>query len=42
MPLDYQIAEHTLDNGLRVIVSEDHSVPIVTVCLLYTSDAADE
>jgi len=33
MPLDYQIAEHTLANGLRVIVSEDHSVPNVTVDL---------
>ena len=33
MPLDYQIAERALDNGLRVIVSEDHSVPIVTVNL---------
>ena len=33
MPLDYQIAEHTLANGLRVIVSEDHSVPNVTVNL---------
>jgi zinc protease len=33
MPLDYQIAERTLPNGLRVIVSEDHSVPNVTVNL---------
>jgi len=33
MPLDYKIAEHTLANGLRVIVSEDHSVPNVTVNL---------
>ena len=33
MPLDYQIAERALANGLRVIVSEDHSVPIVTVNL---------
>ena len=33
MPLDYEIAEHTLGNGLRVIVSEDHSVPNVTVNL---------
>ena len=33
MPLDYQIAEHTLANGLRVIVSEDHSVPNVTINL---------
>jgi zinc protease len=33
MPLDYQIAERTLANGLRVIISEDHSVPNVTVNL---------
>ena len=33
MPLEYQIADRTLDNGLRVIVSEDHSVPNVTVNL---------
>jgi predicted Zn-dependent peptidase len=33
MPLDYQIAERALANGLRVVVSEDHSVPIVTVNL---------
>ena len=33
MPLDYQIAERVLGNGLRVVVSEDHSVPIVTVNL---------
>jgi zinc protease len=33
MPLDYQIAERALANGLRVIVSEDRSVPNVTVNL---------
>jgi zinc protease len=33
MPLDYKIAERTLANGLRIIVSEDHSVPNVTVNL---------
>jgi zinc protease len=33
MPLDYKIAQRTLANGLRVIVSEDHSVPNVTVNL---------
>ena len=33
MPLDYRIAERTLANGLRVIVSEDHSVPVVAVNL---------
>ena len=27
----YPIAERTLANGLRVVVSEDHTVPTVTV-----------
>lgn len=31
MPLDYPIHERTLPNGLRVVVSPDHSVPTVTV-----------
>ena len=39
MPLDYRIAERTLANGLRVIVSEDHSVPNVTVNLWVTGFA---
>lgn len=33
MPLDYPIHEQTLSNGLRVIVSPDHAVPVVTVNL---------
>ncbi|GAB97156.1 putative Zn-dependent peptidase [Kineosphaera limosa] len=33
MPLAYEIAEHTLGNGLRVVVNEDHSVPVVAVNL---------
>ncbi|GAB4077899.1 M16 family metallopeptidase [Nostocoides australiense] len=33
MPLDYPIRERTLDNGLRVVISPDHSVPTVTVNL---------
>ncbi|MDO5501588.1 MAG: pitrilysin family protein [Actinomycetia bacterium] len=33
MPLDYPIDERTLENGLRVIVSTDHTVPVVTVNL---------
>lgn len=33
MPLDYAIAEQVLPNGLRVVVSEDHSVPNVAVNL---------
>ena len=33
--LDYPITEHTLDNGLRVIVSPDHGAPSVAVNLWY-------
>lgn len=33
MPLDYAIAERVLPNGLRVVVSEDRSVPNVAVNL---------
>ncbi|GGK65445.1 M16 family metallopeptidase [Ornithinimicrobium pekingense] len=33
MPLDFPIATTTLPNGLRVVVSEDHSVPSVSVNL---------
>jgi zinc protease len=33
MPLDFPIATRTLDNGLRVVVSQDHSVPSVSVNL---------
>jgi zinc protease len=33
MPLDYPIHDHTLPNGLRVVVSPDHTVPVVTVNL---------
>ncbi|MBR7743797.1 insulinase family protein [Phycicoccus sp. BSK3Z-2] len=31
MPLDYPIHERTLPNGLRVVVSPDHTVPTATV-----------
>ena len=33
MRLDYPIHERTLDNGLRVVVSPDHTVPTVAVNL---------
>ncbi|MDX6290956.1 MAG: zinc protease [Kribbellaceae bacterium] len=35
MLLTYPIAEQTLDNGLRVVVSSDRAVPIVAVNLWY-------
>lgn len=31
MSVDYPISAHTLDNGLRVVISEDHLVPEVSV-----------
>ena len=33
MTLDYPVVTATLDNGLRVVVSEDHAVPSVSVSL---------
>ncbi|MEI2779154.1 MAG: pitrilysin family protein [Tetrasphaera sp.] len=33
MSLDYPIVEHTLANGLRIVISPDHSVPSVSVNL---------
>ena len=33
MPLDFPVSLTTLDNGLRVVVSEDHAVPSVSVNL---------
>ena len=31
----FVISEHTLDNGLRVVLSEDHLTPVAAVCLWY-------
>jgi predicted Zn-dependent peptidase len=31
----FVITEHTLDNGLRVVLSEDHLTPVAAVCLWY-------
>ena len=33
MPLDFPIESRTLPNGLRVVVSEDHAVPSVSISL---------
>jgi predicted Zn-dependent peptidase len=35
MPLNLPIHERTLDNGLRVVVSPDHALPAVAVCIWY-------
>jgi predicted Zn-dependent peptidase len=41
-PLTYPIHAHRLDNGLRVVVSPDHSVPVVAVNLWYDVGSRDE
>ena len=38
----YPIHEHRLDNGLRVVISPDHSVPVVAVNLWYDIGSRDE
>lgn len=40
--LHIPIVEHTLPNGLRVILSEDHATPIVAVNLWYHVGSANE
>lgn len=40
--LHYPIAQRTLGNGLRVVVSPDHSVPVVAVNLWYDVGSRDE
>ncbi|MGH3437436.1 MAG: M16 family metallopeptidase, partial [Sciscionella sp.] len=39
---DYPVAEHRLENGLRVVVSTDHAVPAVAVQLWYDVGARHE
>jgi zinc protease len=34
-PLEVPVVYYTLPNGLRVVVSEDHSAPVVTVAVYY-------
>lgn len=40
--LSYPVHERTLPNGLRVVVSPDHSVPVVAVNLWYAVGSRDE
>jgi predicted Zn-dependent peptidase len=42
IPFHVPYALHTLDNGLRVVLSEDHSVPVVAVVVLYDVGARNE
>ncbi len=39
---EIQYEEHKLDNGLRVVLSEDHSVPVVAVNVWYHVGSANE
>lgn len=41
-PLNYPLHEHTLPNGLRVIVNPDRHVPVVAVNLWYGVGSRDE
>lgn len=41
-PLIPVTKDFTLDNGLRVILSEDHSVPVAAVAIVYDVGAKDE
>ena len=42
MPLAAQLHAFTLENGLRVLLSEDHRLPLVAVHVAYRVGAADE
>src|SRR2546425_281321 len=41
-PLNIPFKEFKLDNGLRVILSEDHSAPSYTIALTYDVGSRDE
>ncbi|MEJ5253603.1 MAG: pitrilysin family protein, partial [Armatimonadota bacterium] len=41
-PFNVPYSLHTLENGLRVVLSEDHSVPVVAVVVLYDVGARNE
>lgn len=40
--IDVQFQEFTLKNGLRVILSEDHAAPTVSICVAYDVGSRDE
>jgi predicted Zn-dependent peptidase len=42
MKIDLPIAQYTLSNGLRVVLSEDYTVPIVSIALLYDVGSRNE
>ena len=40
--LDLQPVEHTLHNGLHLVVLEDHTAPVVAISLRVDSGAAED
>ncbi len=40
--LHFPIKEYKLDNGLRVILSEDHSAPTYSICITYNVGSRNE
>ena len=41
-PFEVRFQEYTLKNGLRVILSEDHSAPTYSICVTYSVGSRDE
>jgi zinc protease len=41
-PFKVRFQEYTLKNGLRVILSEDHSAPTYSICVTYSVGSRDE
>ncbi len=42
VPFSVPFSLHTIENGMRVVLSEDHSVPVVAVVVLYDVGARNE
>jgi len=42
VPFSVPYSLHTIENGMRVVLSEDHSVPVVAVVVLYDVGARNE
>jgi predicted Zn-dependent peptidase len=41
-PIRLEATSHTLRNGLRVVLSEDHTAPTVSICVTYDAGSRDE
>ena len=40
--MNIPFTQHTLENGLRVIISEDHSAPVFSLAVTYNAGSRDE